>query len=484
MANVDFSVRDSFGTKAGVIAAAAGSAIGLGNIWRFPYVAGQNGGGAFLLIYLGFILVIGFPVMLAELSIGRRAQRNALGSFKKLAPGKPWYLVGLMGVVAAFMILAFYNTIAGWTLEYLAQAVGNGFNGKSSDELKNSFEAFQSGTFRPVFWQLIFILLTGYIVFLGVKKGIEKYTKILMPLLVVLVVIIAIKSLTLPGAREGLVFLFKPDFSKISWTVILDALGQATFSLSIGMGTLITYGSYIQKNNNLANTVLKVTAADTAIAVLAGIMIFPAVFAFNIDPAEGFGLVFIVLPGIFEQMAGGYFFGILFFILLAIAALTSTVSIFEVIVAYFSEELNMTRHRATIIGSVALAFVGVFATLSFGPLSGALIFDKTIFEWFEYLSVNIMLPLGAIFLVLFVGWYLGRKNVEDELTSGGSLKVKLLGLFMIVVKFIAPIAITLVFIYGLGLIGKKDKKKSEPVADEQAFANNTFLPGRTIELFT
>lgn len=484
MANVDFSARDSFSSKAGVIAAAAGSAVGLGNIWRFPYVTGQNGGGAFLLIYLGFILVIGFPVMLAEFSIGRRAQRNALGSFKKLAPGKPWYLIGLMGIVAAFMILAFYSTIAGWTLEYLVQAIGNGFNGKSSEELKNSFEAFQSKAFRPVFWQLIFLFLTGYIVFLGVNKGIEKYTKILMPVLVVLIVIIAIRSVTLPGAREGLSFLFKPDFSKITWSVVLDALGQAAFSLSIGMGTLITYGSYIQKNNNLPITALQVSAADTIIAILAGVMIFPAVFAFDIDPAEGFGLVFIVLPNIFEQMVGGYFFGIFFFILLAIAALTSTVSVLEVVVAYFSEELKMSRRRATIIGSVAIAFVGVFATLSFGPLSDALIFDKTIFEWFNYLSANIMLPLGAIFIVVFVGWYLGKKIVKDELTNSGSIKVRLLGLFMIIMKFIAPIAITMVFIYGLGFIGK-NRKESEPVVKvEIAPFNNTFITDRTIELFT
>jgi NSS family neurotransmitter:Na+ symporter len=235
--------------------------------------------------------------------------------------------------------------------------------------------------------------------------------------------------------------------------VVLDALGQAAFSLSIGMGTLITYGSYIQKKENLPITALQVTAADTTIAILAGVMIFPAVFAYNIDPAEGFGLVFIVLPSIFEQMAGGYFFGILFFILLVIAALTSTVSVLEVVVAYFSEELNMTRKKATIIGSVAISFVGVFATLSFGPLKGALIFGKTIFEWFNELSANILLPLGAILIVVFVGWSMGKANVKDEISNGGTLKSRFLNVFMIIVKFIAPIAITFVFLYGLGLIG-------------------------------
>ena len=451
MAQIPSSPRDSFGSKVGVIAAAAGSAVGLGNIWRFPYVVGENGGGAFLLIYLGFILGIGFPVMLAELTIGRRAQLNALGSFKKLAPGKPWYMVGMMGIVAAFLILAFYSTIAGWTLEYLVQGIGNQFNGKSSEALKSGFESFQSGTFRPVIWQLVFMFLTGYIVYSGVKKGIEKYTKILMPMLLVIIIIMSIRSLTLPGANGGLQFLFKPDFSKITWSVILDALGQAAFSLSIGMGTLITYGSYIQKKTNLPGVALQVSAADTLIAILAGIVIFPAVFAFNIDPAEGFGLVFIVLPNIFAQMAGGYFFSILFFVLLAIAALTSTVSVLEVVVAYFSEELNMSRRKATIIGSVAISFVGLFATLSFGPLENFTVFNKTIFGWFDYLSANILLPLGALLIVLFVGWYLGEKNVRDELTDEGQ-KGRLIPLFLLIVKFVAPLAIAVVFLYGLGLL--------------------------------
>lgn len=455
MANISTSPRDAFGSRIGVIAAAAGSAVGLGNIWRFPYVLGENGGGAFLLIYLGFILAIGFPVMLAELTIGRRAQKNALGSFKKLAPGKPWYLVGVMGIVAAFLILAFYSTIAGWTLEYLVQAIGNRFSGRDSVQLKESFESFQGGTWRPVIWQMVFMFMTAYIVFSGVKKGIEKYTKILMPLLVVLIIIICIRSLTLSGAREGLSFLFTPDFSKITWSVVLDALGQAAFSLSIGMGTLITYGSYIQKKENLPITALQVSAADTLIAVLAGVMIFPAVFAFNIDPAEGFGLVFIVLPNIFAQMAGGQIFAIIFFILLAIAALTSTVSVLEVVVAYFSEELNMTRTRATIVGAVAISVVGVFATLSFGPLKNATIFGKTLFGLFNDLSANILLPLGAILIVIFVGWQMGSKIVKDEITNQGALKVRLFKVFMAIVKIIAPIAITLVFLYGLGLVGSK-----------------------------
>lgn len=452
MASPGNAPRDSFGSKLGVIAAAAGSAVGLGNIWRFPYVAGENGGGAFLLIYLGFILAIGLPVMLAELTIGRRAQLNALGSFKKLSPNRPWYLVGMMGIVAAFLILAFYSTIAGWTLEYLVQAIGNQFSGKTPEQLKGAFETFQSGTFRPLLWQMIFMFLTGFIVFSGVKNGIERYTKILMPLLLVLILVMTVRSVTLPGAKGGLNFLFQPDFSKITWAVVLDALGQAAFSLSIGMGALITYGSYIQKKESLPNIALQVTTADTLIAILAGVMIFPAVFAFNIDPTEGFGLVFIVLPNIFEQMAGGYFFSILFFILLAIAALTSTVSVLEVVVAYFSEELKMTRKKATIIASVAISIVGVFSTLSFGPLSDALIFGRSIFGWFDHLSANVLLPFGALMIVVFVGWSMGVKNVKDELTSSGSFKVWFFPVFLWIVRFVAPVAIAVVFLYGMNLL--------------------------------
>ncbi|MBA7583654.1 hypothetical protein ES708_25601 [subsurface metagenome] len=318
MANFDVSKRDSFGSKIGVIAATAGSAIGLGNIWRFPYVAGENGGGAFLFVYLAFILAIGIPVMLSEFVIGRSAQLNPYGAFKKLAPGRPWFLIGIMGVGAAFMILAFYASVAGWTLEYIFQSVKNGFTGKSPDELSTMFDEFRQDSLRPVIWFLVFMGLTAWIVISGVRKGIEKYTKILMPILLVILVVLCIRAVTLPGAGAGLTFLFKPDFSKINAETILKALGQAFFSLSIGMGTLITYGSYIKKNDNLATTAVSVSFADTLIAILAGIAIFPAVFAFGIDPGAEEGLVFITLPTIFQQMPGGYYFSLLFFVLLAI----------------------------------------------------------------------------------------------------------------------------------------------------------------------
>jgi neurotransmitter:Na+ symporter, NSS family len=441
--------RDTFSGKFGILAAAVGSAVGLGNIWRFPYVTGENGGGAFLLIYLFFILAIGFPVMLAELSIGRRAQRNALGSFRKLAPGKPWYLVGMMGIVAAFLILAFYSTVAGWCLEFLTQAIGNNFVGKNADQLAANFDTFHTSTFRPLMWQMIFMFLTGFIIFFGVKDGIEKYTKILMPILLVLIVVMAIWSVTLEGASEGLKFLFNPDFSKLKWTSILVALGQAAFSLSIGMGTLITYGSYVRKDTNLTSTAFQISMSDTFFAILAGVMIFPAVFAYGIDPAAGPGLVFVVLPNIFSQMPGGFIFGILFFVLLSIAALTSTVSVLEVPVAYFVEELKMKRSKATVLAAVSIAFLGVFATLSFGVFSDKVLLGKTIFDWFEYLSANVLLPVGAILIVVFVGWKLGGKVFKDEISSEGRFNIKIGTLLVFILKYLAPIAIAMVFIYGI-----------------------------------
>ena len=444
--------RDSFGSRFGVIAAAAGSAIGLGNIWRFPYVLGENGGGIFLLIYLILVAMVGIPVMLSEFTIGRSARRNPYGSFRKLAPGKPWYLVGLVGITAAFMILAFYTVVAGWTLEYLYQAIANGFEGKSPVEINQMFDTFRAGTFRPILWFLIFMFMTSWIVMSGIRKGIEKYTKVLMPFLFILILILDIRAITLPGAGEGLKFLFKPDLSKISAETILEALGQGFFSLSIGMGTLITYGSYIDDRERLGNTALNVTLADTLIAILAGIAIFPAVYAFHIPPGEGTGLVFKTLPLIFQEMTGGYFFAILFFLLLSIAALTSTISVLEVIVAFFSEELNISRKAATILASLTVGLLGVLAAGSWGWFSQFHILKQSVFGILDFTTANILLPLGGFFIVIFVGWFMGTKKVQLELNNGGSLKAGYLPVFVFLVRYVAPLAITLVFMNGLGWI--------------------------------
>ncbi|MDA3910694.1 MAG: sodium-dependent transporter [Bacteroidales bacterium] len=453
MTGNNVAARDGFSSKFGVVAAAAGSAVGLGNIWRFPYVAGENGGGAFLLIYLGFILTIGVSVMLAEFIIGRRSQSNALGAFKKLAPSSLWWLVGVMGIIAAFVILAFYTTIAGWTLEYLFQAIGNGFSAKNAAEISGMFDSFQHSTARPLIWQLLFMGLTAAVILGGVQKGIEKYTKLLMPMLVLLIVIMCVRSVTLDGAGEGLKFLFKPDFSKITGNVVLEALGQAFFSMSIGMGALITYGSYVQKDNRLPSTTFQIALADTGIAILAGVMIFPAVFAFGVQPDAGTGLVFQVLPIIFQQMPGGYIFGVFFFLLLTVAALTSTISLLEVVVAWAIEELKMTRRKATILFAAAISVLGVLATLSFSELSEFKLFGKTIFDNLDWLSANLLLPLGGVFIVIFLGWILGPKIIADEVTNQGTIKMKLLKIFIFILRYLAPIAILLVFLNGIGVFG-------------------------------
>lgn len=445
--------RESFGSQIGVIAAAAGSAVGLGNIWRFPYVAGENGGGAFLLAYLVLILLIGVPAMLSEFVVGRKAQRNPVGAFRLLAPGTAWPAVGFIGVAAAFTILAFYTTVAGWTLEYLYLTVFNKLDHLQKRDLENTFSTFVSSGWRPVIWQVVFMLLTGLIVYKGVKNGIERSTKIMMPLLLVIIIVLGIRSLTLPGAGEGLRFLFRPDFSKINAAVMLQALGQAFFSLSIGMGTLITYGSYIRKNDNLGKTAISVSLADTAIAILAGLAIFPAVFAFKITPEAGPSLVFITLPMIFDQMAGGAIFELVFFILLAIAALTSTISVLEVAVAYFGEELALGRKNATIVSTIAITILGIFTTLSMGPMPELSIAGMSLFDLMDKTSANFLLPLGGLFIVIFVGWKLKPADVYAEILNEGSLRSRLAPVFLFIVRFLAPIAIALVFLNGLGLFG-------------------------------
>jgi len=443
--------RGSFSGKFAVIMATAGSAVGLGNIWRFPYLTGENGGGAFLLVYLLCVLLMGIPVMTSEFVIGRAAQKNAYGAFKKMQPkGHHWHWVGILGIAAAFMILAFYTTVAGWTLEYFFQSVsGNLFK---LGDYGAAFESFSTSVFRPILWFLVFMGLTGFVIISGVEQGIEKYSKILMPALFVILIILAIRSLTLEGASKGLVFLFKPDLSKINGEVILKALGQAFFSLSIGMGTLITYGSYIKKKENMAVSAAWVTLIDTMVAVMAGVVIFPALFAFGGSPASGPGLVFTILPGIFEKMPLGLVFSALFFILLSVAALTSTISILEVVVAYLVEELKMARKKATILAMVASSILGMFAVLSFGPLSGWRVADKSIFDILDYTTSNIMLPVGGLCVVVFVGWILKPSVRIRELTNNGKIKSRFYPLYIYLIRFVAPIAIAFVFLYGLGFI--------------------------------
>lgn len=447
--------RDGFGSKIGIIAAAAGSAIGLGNIWKFPYIVGQNGGAAFILVYLLCIALIGLPVMVAEFAIGRRAQKNAVGAYRALKPKTPWFLGGLVGVFTAFIILGYYGVVAGWTIKYVLFSLQNNFSGMSALEIGNLFGGFISKPFEPVVFQVIFMAFTSFIVFFGIKGGIEKASKILMPLLLLLIIILDIRALTLPGSSAGFNFLFKPQWENLTTSGVLEALGHAFFTLSLGMGTMVTYGSYIRKKENLISTALSVTVADTLIALLAGLAIFPAVFSFGVEPGAGPGLVFVTLPQVFNQMTGGYIMSILFFTLLTLAALTSSISILEVVVAYLDEEFKVKRHITTISASLIITLIGIPTSLSFGKLSHVTIAGYNLFDSYDKLASNFLMPIGGLLAALFIGWAVKWEDVEDELTNGGDLTgrytLQAVAIFKFSIRYIAPIAVIIVFLYKLGV---------------------------------
>lgn len=445
------SEREHFSSRFAVIAAVAGSAVGLGNIWKFPYVLGDNGGSAFMLIYVFFVVVLGIPLMMSEFIIGRKAQTNSFRAFNKLAPAFRWAFLGIIPSIAAFFILSYYTTIAGWTLEYLYQSMVGGYATSTAAEITTDFKVFHNSALMPLVWQFSFLALTAYIVYAGVKHGIEKYSKIMMPLMVVLMIGMCIKSLSLEGTSQGLKFLFYPDFSKINGHAILEALGQAFFSLSIGMGILITYASYMGKKEKIHETAAIVVFADTLLAVLAGVMIFPAVFSFHIAPDSGPGLVFVTLPNIFNQMNGGFFFAILFFLLLTLAALTSTISVLEVIVSLVQEELRWTRKKATILSILTVAICGILCTLSFGFGESYPVFGMSFFDALDYLTSNWLLPLGGVFSVVFVGYIMKKEDVLQELSNDNTLKIKWYGIFRFIIRYIAPIAIFSILLNKLGI---------------------------------
>ncbi|MCK9628388.1 MAG: sodium-dependent transporter [Bacteroidales bacterium] len=448
------SKRDGFGSRFGVLVAVAGSAVGLGNLWRFPYLVGNNGGAAFIVVYITMAIVLCLPIMISEFIIGRRTQSNAIGAIRKMAPESGWLSIGIISVATAFMISCFYSVVGGWTLEYIVKSASSGFLVNNSNTLSNAFADFTTSPVRPAVMMLIYLAINALIVSAGIKNGIEKYAKILMPTLFVLIIILAIRSLTLPGANEGLRFLFNPDFSKLTAGSVLAALGQAFFSLSVGMGCIITYGSYVNKKENLINISLTTAIADSTFAILAGLAIIPAVFAFGISPGEGPGLVFITLPQIFAQMPFGQVISFAFFVILLVAAITSSISLLEVVVAYFVEELKMSRKIATLITFAVIGIFGVLCSLSLGELKEITIFGKNMFDLFDYTTSNIMLPVGGLLIVLFVGWKVSREDVRDELFNGGAISFKktLFGWIMLGIKFLSPIAITLILLNGTGLI--------------------------------
>lgn len=444
--------RATFGSKLGVIMATVGCAVGLGNIWRFPYMIGQNGGAAFLAIYIICIILLGLPVMLSEFFIGRYTRKNAAGAFKVLAPGTKWSLIGYNGVLASFLILGFYLVVAGWTLEYIIQAVTGSLSDKAPEVFAQDFKLFSTEIFRPILWTVTFIGLTHFIVVSGVKEGIERTSKVMMPILFLILLALCIRSVTLPNASEGLYFLFKPDFSKITSAVVLSAMGQAFFSLSIGMGCLITYSSYFSKDTKMQITALQVTILDTLVAVMAGIMIFPAVFSFGIAPTAGPELVFITLPNVFQQLPMGAIWSLVFFLLLALAALTSTISLHEVATAYVHEEYQITRTKAAWFVSGGVMVLGIISSLSIGIWKEYTLFGLTFFDLLDYLTAKIMLPFGGMLICIYLGNRVDRKILKEELTNKGTVPFYFFNTYAFFMKYIAPIAIGMIFLNELGII--------------------------------
>ena len=422
----------------------------MGNIWRYPYMLGQNGGGAFLLVNMFFVLAIGIPLMMSEFVIGRRTQSNVVGAYRKLAPKQPgWTVLGYFGILAAVLIYAFYSVVAGWTLNYIVIASTNQLSGMSPDQISQTFDSFTSGSFWPVLYQLLFLILTALVITFGVQKGIEKVSKVLMPVLFILLLLMCVRSLTLSGASEGLKFLFKPDFSKLTGSGILAALGQSFFSLSLGMGAMVTYGSYIRKEDSLFKTSLWISVCDLMVAILAGVVIFPAVFSFGMDPAGGPQLVYVVLPNVFNSMPMGGLFAAIFFVLLGIAALTSTISLQEIIVAFAVEELHWSRRKSSIISLLLIFFVGIFCTLSFGPLKNMTLFDRTIFELFDLITASYLMPIGALAMTIFLGWFYPKVEVKDEITNGGALKGRFFELYYFILRYVAPLALLVILVSGI-----------------------------------
>lgn len=446
------TTRVQFATRLGVIATTVGSAVGLGNIWRFPYEAGTHGGGAFLLCYIFFIFIIGVPVLCAEFLMGRGTRSNILGAYRKLAPKGKWYYAGYMGIVASLLILSFYSVVAGWTLEYFIQSICGSLDLATMEEYHARFDEFSTGNWRPALWTLIFLGLNFMILVRGVTKGIERMSNILMPVLFVILIIFCVSSLTLPGAAEGIRFLFHPDFSKIDSGVLLGALGQAFFSLSLGLGGMTTYASYFSDSTRLAKNATITATLDTSVALLAGIMIFPAVFTFGFSPAAGPTLVFEVLPSIFHSLPFGIVWSSLFFFLLLLASLTSTISMSEISIAFFMEEKKMSRRNATMLNTGIAGVFGVLCALSFGCLSDFKVFGLTIFNLFDYASSNVLLPIGGMIASIFVGWFLDRKFVRDQLTGFGSFRLRTLGIIVFCLRYVAPVCIALVFLNSIGLI--------------------------------
>ena len=437
--------RAQFATRMGVVATTVGSAVGLGNIWRFPYEAGTHGGGAFLLCYLFFIFVIGVPVISAEFVMGRASRSGIIGSFRCHSGSRRWDWIGYSSILAAILILSFYSVVAGWTMEYTCESVIGRLGDVADDARHDRFDGFISG-WGSVWWMLVFLLINALVLLGGVKKGIERMSNILMPLLFLILLVFCVNSLLMSGAAEGLAFLFSPDFNAITPGVVLGAMGQAFFSLSIGLGCMMTYASYFSDRTPIVKSATTTALLDTLVAVLSGVIIFPAVFSFGMEAEAGPKLVFEVLPSVFGRLSGSDVWSALFFFLLALASLTSTISMSEIFISFACDEFRMSRRTATVFLTLIAMSLGTLCALSFGPLRDFTLWGKTFFDLFDYVSSNILLPVGGMVISLFVGWRLDRDTLVSQLNGNGRLPHWVMTWIVVSLRYIAPLCILAVFL--------------------------------------
>lgn len=452
----DKTNRGNFGSRLGIILATAGSAVGLGNVWRFPFMTGQNGGAAFIIIYFLFVLVLGIPGMVSEFIIGRHSQANAAHAYGGITGNRLWRLVGYLGILTSTIILGFYAVVAGWCLQYLQASLTGQLLG-DAEYVRNYFQTFSSNPWKPCLWGVCFVIITHLVIVRGVRRGIERASKLLMPLLLLLLLVIVVASCLLPGAMKGVEFLFMPDFSKVTHSVLLEALGQAFFSLSLGTACLCTYASYFAKDVNLTKSATQIALLDTLIAILAGLMIFPAAFSVGVNPDSGPSLIFITLPNVFQLAFAsmptiGYFIGILFYALLVFAALTSTISMHEIGTAFFHEEFKLSRRQAAVILTTVCSTIAVFCSLSVGAVTEIRLFGLSLMDFCDLLTAQVMLPAGALLTSLMLGWFTSQQVVRDEFTNQGTVGTSLFTVWRFCIRYIVPLCIVLIFLHQLGII--------------------------------
>lgn len=445
--------RIGFATRMGAIAATVGSAVGLGNIWRFPYQAGENGGGAYILVYLICVLLLGIPIMMSEFVIGRSTHKSMKGAVEELTPGSPFKLFAYIGVLGGLLICGYYCVVCGWVIEYLWSSASGNLLGHTPEEYSNIFSTFVSSPWRCVMWTLLFLILNFLVLNRGVEKGIERIASFMMPLLFLLLIVFCVNSLLLPDSDEGMEFLFEVDFDDLGWKGVVDAMGQAFMSLSLGVTCLITYSSYFKDDSNLMKDAVTISGLDTLVAILAGIVIFPAVFSFGLEPNAGPKLIFEILPTIFQQMPGGSIWATLFFLLLFFASITSTISLSEIPITFLIDEYKISRVKAIAITAVLMTIIAVLSALSFSTLSDVKLLGRNLFDFLDFVGPNFFMLLGGLVTAIYVGWVLKKDVIHEQLTNGGKHRSRFVQPYIIFsLRYIAPVAIVIIFLYYVGII--------------------------------